>query len=148
MVSSIQDIIPILQLSIAPVILISGIGLLLLSLTNRLGRVIDRIRLLVKEKKDCADEQIVALLNHQIFIMYHRAKIIRFSIAMAGLSVLFAGLLIFFLFVLSLTGINLVSLIILIFSLCMVSLIISTVAFLVDVELNLRALKVEIETSV
>jgi hypothetical protein len=34
--------IPVLQVAIGPVILISGVGLLLLTLTNRYGRTIDR----------------------------------------------------------------------------------------------------------
>ena len=37
------DLVPILQMAIGPVILISGVGLLLLSMTNRLGRAIDSI---------------------------------------------------------------------------------------------------------
>jgi hypothetical protein len=36
----------VLQTAIGPVILISGVGLLLFSMTNRSGRVIDRARLL------------------------------------------------------------------------------------------------------
>jgi len=38
------ELIPVLQTAIGPVALISGIGLLILSMTNRLGRVIDRGR--------------------------------------------------------------------------------------------------------
>ena len=41
-----SEVVPVLQISIGPVILISGVGLLLLSLTNRYGRVIDRSRFL------------------------------------------------------------------------------------------------------
>ena len=44
--TSLEKIIPMLQVAIGPVILISGIGLLLLTMTNRLGRAIDRARLL------------------------------------------------------------------------------------------------------
>ncbi|MEO6486667.1 MAG: DUF2721 domain-containing protein, partial [Thermoanaerobaculia bacterium] len=40
---------PTLQLSIGPVILISGVGLILLSMTNGFGRVIDRSRLLAQD---------------------------------------------------------------------------------------------------
>ena len=39
---SLSELVPILQIAIGPAILISGVGLLLLSMTNRLGRVIDR----------------------------------------------------------------------------------------------------------
>ena len=38
------EIVSVLQVAIAPVILISGVGLLLLSLTNRFGRAVDRTR--------------------------------------------------------------------------------------------------------
>ena len=39
------DLLPILQTAIGPVILVSGVGLLILSMTNRLGRAIDRARI-------------------------------------------------------------------------------------------------------
>lgn len=41
---SLADLIPTLQPAIGPVNLVSGVGLLLLSMTNRPGRVIDRSR--------------------------------------------------------------------------------------------------------
>jgi hypothetical protein len=40
-----NDLMTTLQLSIGPVILISGVGLILLSMSNRFARVIDRSRL-------------------------------------------------------------------------------------------------------
>ena len=43
---SVAELIPVLQTAIGPVILISGIGLLLLTMTNRLGRAIDRARII------------------------------------------------------------------------------------------------------
>jgi hypothetical protein len=46
-----KDLFPDLQIAIAPVILISGVGLLLLSMTNRLGRTIDRARQLVMQNE-------------------------------------------------------------------------------------------------
>ena len=36
---SLDELVPILQLAIGPVILISGVGMLLLTFTNRFGRV-------------------------------------------------------------------------------------------------------------
>ena len=43
-----EQIVPALQLSIGPVIVISGAGLVLLSMTNRYARVIDRARSLAE----------------------------------------------------------------------------------------------------
>ena len=47
--TSLEQIIPELRDAIGPVILISGVGLLLLTMTNRLGRAIDRARQLKRE---------------------------------------------------------------------------------------------------
>lgn len=49
LIPSVAELVPVLQVSIGPVILISGVGLLILSMTNRLGRVIDRGRILDRE---------------------------------------------------------------------------------------------------
>lgn len=43
---SVNELIPVLQSALGPLILISGIGLLLLIMTKCLGRAIDRARLL------------------------------------------------------------------------------------------------------
>ena len=37
-----DNLLPTIQLAITPVILITGIGSLLLTMTNRMGRVVDR----------------------------------------------------------------------------------------------------------
>jgi hypothetical protein len=50
-----KDVIPLLQIAIGPVILISGVGLLLLSMTNRFGRIIDRSRILAQELSALSD---------------------------------------------------------------------------------------------
>jgi hypothetical protein len=47
----VNQLIQFLQLSLAPVTLISGVGLLLLSMTNRFARTTDRARGLVKDAR-------------------------------------------------------------------------------------------------
>ena len=74
MPTSLQDVIPQLRDAIGPVILISGVGLLLLSFTNRLGRAIDRARLLDAELPK-RDESERGPVRAQISIIYRRAKI-------------------------------------------------------------------------
>ena len=37
---TVAELIPVLQMAVGPTVLISGVGLLILSLTNRLGRVV------------------------------------------------------------------------------------------------------------
>ncbi|MGA2605707.1 MAG: DUF2721 domain-containing protein, partial [Verrucomicrobiia bacterium] len=53
---SVAELIPVLQTAVGPTILISGVGLLLLTMTNRLARTIDRARATARELADASEE--------------------------------------------------------------------------------------------
>jgi hypothetical protein len=139
----VHELIPVLQMAIGPVILISGVGLLLLTITNRYGRTIDRARQLVGDLRECSavDRQ---RLQGQVEILYHRARLLRLSILLAGVSVLLASLLIIVLFLTALFKLEVGLLLSLVFIACMVSLSGSLVAFIRDINLSLVALKLEL----
>lgn len=140
----IRELIPVLQVAIGPVILISGVGLLLLTLTNRFGRAVDRSRQLVREMRGLPEVDRASLAG-QVAVLYRRAEVIRASIIMAVLSVLLASLLIIVLFVTALMKIEAAVLISVIFICCMLSLIVSLGAFIRDLQLSLNALKLELD---
>ncbi len=139
----VQELIPVLQVAIGPVILISGVGLLLLTLTNRYGRTIDRLRQLVRESRACsgADHE---RLEGQIDILFRRAGLIRLSMLLAGVSVLLASVLIIVLFLTALWKLEVGVLISLLFIACVVMLSGALVAFIRDINLSLGALKLEL----
>src|SRR6266571_4974212 len=116
------DLVPILQMAIGPVILISGVGLLLLSMTNRLGRVIDRSRLLAEalRKAEAAERQRLA---SQLKILSRRARLVRLAIILATLSVLLAGVLIIALFLAALFRLEIGAVVVILFVSCMGSLL-------------------------
>jgi len=143
--TSLEKIIPMLQVAIGPVILISGVGLLLLTMTNRLGRAIDRSRLLKAELSKRTDEERAQVLA-QVAILYRRARMIRLSITLAALSALLASALIITLFVTALIQWEAGLPASLIFIACMSSLFASLVAFIYDINLSLHALKLELES--
>src|SRR5262245_56877290 len=119
---SVTDLIPVLQIAIGPVILISGAGLLLLTMTNRLGRVIDRARTLYdKLRAETQGEQ--ERLRAQLKILQRRAGFIRQAIILATVSILLAALLIISLFFAALLRLDLGWLIMLFFSGCLLALI-------------------------
>lgn len=137
------ELVPILQIAIGPVILISGVGLLLLSMTNRFGRAIDRSRILSRELRENPNvdrEQILA----QITILSKRADLIQRAITLASVSMLLAAILIIVLFLMALLQVNAAWLIIVLFIGCMVSLIGSIIAFILDINHALEALKLDI----
>jgi hypothetical protein len=140
------ELIPILQVAIGPVILISGIGLLLLSMTNRLARVVDRTRLLLREERSLEGPQ-RETLHRQVEILYKRGRMVRSAILFAVLSVLFVAVLIALLFVSALFGAPLVPVLVLLFIAALICLIVSLVAFLQDVHLTLVALHLEMNAA-
>ncbi len=141
------DLITTLQLSIGPVILISGVGLILLSMTNRLGRVIDRSRLLSQDFHGSSDNDRKRILA-ELRILSSRANISRAGIALAVLSVLLASLLIISLFIGALLQIDISAFIVTLFILCMISLVSSLSLFLFDINLSLKALWLELPPEV
>ncbi len=137
------DLVPILQVAIAPVILISGVGLLLLSLTNRFGRAVDRTRQIHREMSN-SGAPARPRLAHQVKVIYQRARLIQISIVLAALSALFAALLIlslFFAVLLKWEGGLVISGF---FVACLVFLVASLVTFIMDIRLSLKALKLEL----
>jgi hypothetical protein len=141
---SLSELVPVLQIAVGPVILISGVGLLLLSMTNRLGRAIDRARILRGEwsrAEPLTQERTAA----QLHILWGRADIIRKSIFLASLSLLLAACLIITLFAAALLRWDVGGLIVCLFAGCLGSLIGSLVLFISDVNQSLAALRLELE---
>ena len=140
----VSEIVPVLQTAIGPVILISGTGLLLLTMTNRLGRAIDRARILSRElpaQTDVARRRIQAQLD----ILWRRAKLIRLAIALAAGSALLAAVLIVLLFVAALLQLHSAVAIELLFILCVASLGGSLAVFIHDINQSLAALRLELD---
>ncbi len=146
-VPTVAELIPVLQVSISPVILISGIGLLLLSMTNRLGRVIDRARILDRElRPGLADDPNRS--REQLRILMVRARLLRGAIVMSALSVLLAACLIISLFLATLLRLNAGHVIMTLFISCLTTLVFSIIEFIRDINQTLTALKLEVRDSV
>jgi len=141
------DIISTLQLAIGPVILISGVGLILLSLTNRYGRTVDRIRQLSVEYRSSSGTDKERILS-ELKILSVRAKVIRSSNFLAVLSVLLVSIIIICLFWSALYNVNITYLLIALFISSIISLILSLILFIYDLELSLRALWIELPKAI
>ena len=139
---SLTELIPTLQLAVGPVILISGVGLILLSMTNRFGRIVDRLRTLTEDLRHApraAHPKILA----QLRILADRTRLLQAAITLSAISVLLASILVICLFLGALLQLAMAVLLVLLFVLCMLSLIASLVFFLADMRLSLRALWLE-----
>lgn len=142
---SIPELIPVLQVAVGPVVLVSGVGLLMLSMTNRLGRTIDRTRVLVRELPALASPE-RAGVSAQLQILLKRAELLRRAIILASISVLFAAGLTIVLFLTFLLGLHDVWVIGVLFIGCMVCLIASLIVFIQDINQSLVALKLDLKS--
>lgn len=140
--TSFEQLVPILQLAIGPVILISGVGLLLLTLTNRFGRLLDRARALNRDNP--ASPAVAADVRAQISILHRRSSILRLSIILGAITVLLVPVLILVLFLSALLKLEAGWLIVAIFCLSQISLFGSMLAFIQDMNLALEAVRLEI----
>ncbi|HWD17915.1 MAG TPA: DUF2721 domain-containing protein [Verrucomicrobiae bacterium] len=137
------NLIPILQAAVSPVILISGVGLLLLSMTNRLGRVIDRSRNLIDSVRAASASEKPRLVA-QLHILARRARSVRLAITLATFSVLLAAGLVMVVFIGALGRVNVGAVCVALFIACLASLVGSVIFFLRDINLSLAALKLEL----
>ena len=138
-----SEIVPVLQTAVSPVVLISGVGLLLLTMTNRLGRIVDRARSLAARLREAEGED-AAPLHAQLAILSQRAHMVRRSIALAAFCVLFAALLVISLFITALAGADIPWLSAAFFILSLLCLIASLVEFIRDVNRSLEATALEV----
>jgi hypothetical protein len=125
-----------LQMAISPVIMISAYGMLLLSMTNRLGRAIDRARLLSGES--AANRQL------QVEILSKRARRIRAAILAISLAMFFAAVLVLTLFLSIFMHLDLELVVSALFVASLLSLIVSLICLISDVSGSLRAMDAEL----
>jgi hypothetical protein len=141
---TLEQLIPVLQVAIGPVILISGVGLLVLSMTNRLGRVIDRSRILIDVRRRGSPQDVIRA-ELQLNILWRRASLLRIAISLASISVLLDALMMILLFLGSLIELPVAVEVTIAFAACMTALIGSILYFLRDINLSLRALSHEMQ---
>lgn len=133
----------VLQMSISPVALISGVGLLLLSMTNRVGRTTDLVRALARDAITAGPRE-RAVISLQIRILYQRSQTLSMAIGLAVASILCTSIIAFCLFAMSFLHVQLELLVMMLWVGAMGALIASLCLFLRDNMLILRALRHEV----
>lgn len=132
------------QSTISPLVLISGVGLILLSLTNRLARTIDRSRGIVAEIENPNAEN-KKNKKRQLRILVKRSYILKYSITSISFSILSSSLIIPILLVMYLFQIDLAIIGKMFFLLSIIGIILSAIFLVIDVSLTLKALEFEVK---
>lgn len=135
----------IISASLAPILLISGAGLLSLSIQNRYGRVIDRIREFnVEIRKNISDRRRKSI-EIQTDLLIRRGIFLRNSLLFLFLGVIMASLSSFFILIEATTYIYLEPFSTLSFSLSLFSMFLGMIYAILDVALSYKAIEKEIE---
>ena len=129
----------VIQLAIAPVFLLMGVSALLGVLTGRLGRVVDRFRVLNDNRskpESHSDNAIDANVKQELYILSCRGKWVHWAIALCTLSLLLVALVIGLLFLGSAINWDSSWLVSLLFIFTMLSLIAGLGCFLREIHLS------------
>lgn len=132
----------ILSIAVAPVFLISGIGMLLNIMSLRYGRVIDRTRFLLREgdriyQKEISREH----LKYELKILYQRARWLRYTVLSAAAAIFCVSLTIFMAFAEKFFSVPLPHLATVFFLIALVFLLISLVLFMNDFHKSMILIK-------
>jgi hypothetical protein len=130
-----------IQLSVAPVFLLSGIGVLLGVLTNRLARVVDRARPL-EDRHAAADPAAAAELRHQLGWLAHRARLMNRAITLSTVSALLVAMVVALLFGSAFVSFNLAAPVAALFIAAMAALVGALLAFLIEIRIATRTLRI------
>ena len=137
----------VIQLSVAPVFLLAGVGAFLGVLSNRLGRITDRARVLEQRKRHIKDEEQTRLLRRELKILWKRARLTNLAISFCTACALLVCLVIVTLFVgdIVLIKFNLPFAVAGLFMLAMTLLIIGLLSFLREIFLAIKTMRLGVE---
>ena len=123
----------VIQLAVAPVFLLTGIGAILSVLTGRLGRLVDRYRALTESHETLQPNQ-----QRELTILSVRAAWVHWAITLCTASALFVAIVIGALFLGAVANINPSRIVSTLFIVAMASLIIGLGCFLREISLSVH----------
>jgi shikimate kinase len=136
------DIAHVIQSSVAPVFLLSGVAATLGVLTNRLGRIVDRARTLEQQLEIHRGK--VARMHADLAVLARRARYINVAISLSTIAALLVALVVVTLFAHAFLGSDLGVVIALLFTAAMVCLSAAYIAFFIEVRVAVAALRIGI----
>ncbi len=138
---NIATVASVIDIAVAPVFLLAGISGLLVVLTNRLGRTIDRSRSLQAAESEFMPDQHKKMIQKEMKALLRRIRFSYAAISMATLSAILVCLVVVALFLGSLLQLNVSAVVASLFIVCMIILSLAFSAFLFEVLISTRTLQ-------
>jgi hypothetical protein len=131
----------VIQMSVAPVFLLTGVGAILNVLTNRLSRIIDRARIL-EARLPNAEDTVQEALHRGLANLAQRPKLIHWAISLCTICALLVCIVIAALFVGAFWAVDVSTFIGLLFILAMLALIGGLLGFLWEISLATASVRI------
>jgi len=137
-----ENVAKLIQLALGPVFLISGVGITLNMLTQRLSRIVDRARSLEERRERTGDEVQLKRIDKDLRVIWRRTRYINSAIALATISALLTALVVTLLFASEFTPLSVGAIIAIMFVSSMVSLSTAFIMFLLEVRIATNTLRI------
>ena len=141
LVWNIDTVASVIDIAVAPVFLLAGISGLLVVLTNRLGRTIDRSRSLQAAEAEVTSAQHKQTIRHEKTNLLRRIHLNHIAISMAVLSAILICLVVITLFMGSLLQFNVSVVVASLFIVCMIILSLALCSFLLEILVATRVVR-------
>ena len=141
MESSISDLAQVIQIVVAPVFMLTGIAGFLNVMSGRLGRIVDRARIIERRVAILKNPDKLKISQVELKYLWRRIKIINRSIGMCTASALFVCAVVCCLFIGEFLLMDLTKAVVILFVIALLLLIVALVSFLNEVQLATRTLQ-------
>ena len=134
-----------LALALGPITLISGVGLLMICMTNRYNHATNRIRQLMKKRHEDASQTLLPIIDEEIDLLYMRASLLRRGMLSVALSALLSALLVAVSVGSRFLGINLMVLESVILVAATLLIVLSALLFSSEISISLKVLNLAVK---
>jgi hypothetical protein len=135
----IASIASVIQLAVAPVFLLTGVGAILNVLTSRLARIVDRARALETQLASSADD---LYIHNDLALLSRRARLVNWAISLSTVSIFLVCTVIVVLFVEAFLALGVPEVVALLFIAAMLALIGGMLIFLHEIHLATASLRI------
>jgi ABC-type multidrug transport system fused ATPase/permease subunit len=137
-----ENIAKLIQLALGPVFLLSGVGITLSMLTQRLSRIVDRARTLEDQRERTTESERLKRIDKDLRAIFRRTKYINGAIALSTVSALLTTLVVTILFAGEFTPMAAGLVVAVLFSAAMICLSLAFLLFLIEVRIAINTLRI------
>jgi hypothetical protein len=137
-----ENVARLIQLALGPVFLISGVGITLSMLTQRVARIVDRARSLESQRESTTAEKALAHIDEDLRVIFRRVRYINSAIALCTTSALLTALVVTLLFASEFAPMGVGGVIAGMFVAATACLALAFLMFLIEVRIATKALRI------